>query len=185
MTIGFRRLTGEDLRVLHEWLQREHVKRWWSKHETYDDVVAHYLPALEGREPTDLYVILLDGEAAGFIQTYLVRDYPDYQRLVEVEDGVAGVDLFLADERATGRGIGSEALHRFVQDVVFSGAVATHACVADPDAENVGSLRAFEKAGFAAVRTFVDPADGRLHTLVRAERQGESRWRVQPPASRS
>jgi len=185
MTIGFRRLTGADLRLLHEWLQREHVKRWWSKHETYDDVVAHYLPALEGREPTDLYVILLDGEDAGFIQTYLVHDYPDYQGLVEVEDGVAGVDLFLADERATGRGIGSEVLHRFVQDVVFAAAAAPHGCIADPDTENVASLRAFEKAGFAAVRTFVDPADGRLHTLVRAERQGESRSSLQAPATRS
>ena len=184
MTIGFRRLSVADLRLLHEWLQRDHVKRWWREHETYDDVVAHYLPALEGREPTDLYVILLDGEPAGFIQTYLVRDYPDYRQLVEVEDGVAGVDLFLADERATGRGIGSGVLRRFVQDVVFTAAAATHACVADPDSENVASLRAFEKAGFAAVRTVVDPADRRLHTLVRSERQGDSRSRDQPSPSR-
>ena len=185
MTIGFRPLAADDLHLLHEWLQREHVKRWWSKHETYDEVVAHYLPALEGRDPTDLYAILLDGEPAGFIQTYLVRDYRAYQQLVEVEDGVAGVDLFLADGRATGRGIGSEVLHRFVQDVVFAADVATHACVADPDSENVASLRAFEKAGFAVVRTFVDPDDGRLHTLVRAERQGESRSSDQPSRSRS
>jgi RimJ/RimL family protein N-acetyltransferase len=158
-----------DLRLLHEWLQREHVRRWWSRHETYDDVVEHYLPALDGRKPTELYLIVVDGRPAGFIQTYLVGDYRDYQELVGVEDGVAGVDLFLADERDTGHGIGSAALRDFVAQVVFARS-ETHACVADPDSENQPSLRAFEKAGFLAVREFVDPTDGRRHTLVRVDR---------------
>jgi RimJ/RimL family protein N-acetyltransferase len=35
---------------------------------------------------------------------------------------------------------------------------------------NTASLRAFEKAGFRAVREFVDPEDNELHTLVRRER---------------
>jgi hypothetical protein len=53
-------MTADDLRLMHEWLQREHVRRWWSKHETYEDVADHYLPALEGRKPTKLYLILFD-----------------------------------------------------------------------------------------------------------------------------
>jgi aminoglycoside 6'-N-acetyltransferase len=170
MTIGFRRLNADDLRVLHEWLQREHVRRWWREHETYDEVVRHYLPAIEGREPTDLYLIVSDGKTAGFIQTYRTDDHPEYRDLVEVEEGVAGVDLFLADEELTGRGLGSEVLREFVRDVVFA-EPATQACIADPDTDNLASIRAFEKAGFAAVRQFVDPADGdRLHTLMRIDR---------------
>jgi RimJ/RimL family protein N-acetyltransferase len=35
---------------------------------------------------------------------------------------------------------------------------------------NTASLRAFEKAGFQAVREFVDPEDNELHMLVRRER---------------
>jgi RimJ/RimL family protein N-acetyltransferase len=184
MTIGFRRMTAADLRALHEWLQRKHVRRWWSKHETYEDVVQHYLPAIEGREPTDLYLIVLDGEPAGFIQTYRTADYPEYRDLVMVEEGVSGVDLFLADERLTGRGLGSEVLRQFVRDVVFADP-ATHACIADPDTDNLASIRAFQKAGFAPVRQFVDPSDGdRLHTLMRIDRYGERRSSVQPAPSR-
>ena len=56
--------------MLHEWLQREHVKRWWSKHETFENVSEHYLPAILGSDPTQLYVIERDDRAAGFIQTY-------------------------------------------------------------------------------------------------------------------
>lgn len=140
MTVGFRPLAEPDLHFLHEWLQREHVKRWWNDRETRAEVVEHYLPSIEGRDPTDLYLILDDGEPAGFIQTYAVTDYPEYRDLVEVEDGVAGVDLFIAEEDRTGRGLGSEALRAFVDEIVFSEPRA-HACIADPDAENVASLR--------------------------------------------
>ena len=169
MTIAFRPMTAGDLPVLHEWLQREHVRRWWTKHETLAEVTEHYLPAIEGRATTDLYFIVLDGVASGFIQTYLVSDHRDYQQLVEVGEGVAGVDLFLAEEQQLGRGVGTRVLAQFVRDVVFA-VPATRACVADPDAENRSSLRAFEKAGFFAVRQFVDPEDGRAHVLMRIDR---------------
>jgi RimJ/RimL family protein N-acetyltransferase len=169
MKIEFRRLVEGDLHLLHEWLQREHVRRWWDKHETYEDVVQHYLPAIRGDDPTDLYVIEVDGEAAGFIETYLVSDYPEHEEVVGTGEGVAGVDLFLADEGQTGRGLGSQVLDRFITDVVFS-AWATHACVAGPDADNGASIRAFEKAGFTAVRKFREPPDNRVHMLMRRDR---------------
>ncbi len=170
MRIGFRPLTAGDLPLLYEWLQREHVQRWWTDRETYDEVVQHYLPQIEGSEPTDPYLILLADRAAGFIQTYRVSDHSEYRDLVNVEDGVAGVDLFVAEPELTGRGFGSEALQSFVRGIVFSDP-EIHACIADPDAENVASLRAFEKAGFRIVRQFVDPNDhDRLHALLRLDR---------------
>ena len=170
MRIGFRPLTADELPLLYEWLQREHIQRWWTDRETYDEVVQHYLPAIEGGEPTDLYLILLDGLPVGFTQTYRVADYPEYRDLVAVEEGVAGVDLFVAEPELTGRGFGSEALRRFVAEIVFSDP-EIHACVADPDAENIASLRAFEKAGFRVVRRFVDPSDNdKLHALLRLDR---------------
>ena len=170
MTIAFRRMNADDLDLLHEWLQRNHVRRWWSSRETYGEVVEHYLPAIEGRKPTQLYFIVLDERPVGFIQTYLVTDYAEWRDLVELDEGVAGVDLFLADEELTGRGLGSEILAEFVREIVFA-ASTTHACVADPDAENRASIRAFEKAGFRRVRNYVDPTDqDRIHTLMRIDR---------------
>lgn len=170
MRIVFRPLTAGDLPLLYEWLQREHVRRWWTDRETYEEVVEHYLPSIEGGDPTDLYLIIADERRAGFIQTYRVSDYPEYQQLVAVENGVAGVDLLIGEGELTGRGIGSAALDRFVREVVFSDP-AIHACIADPDAENHASLRVFEKAGFRVVLGFADPEDqNRLHMLVRLDR---------------
>ena len=71
----------------------------------------------------------------------------------------------------TGKGLGTEVIRRFVDKVVFA-RPETMRCVADPDAENLASLRAFEKAGFRVVKEFVDPSDGRLHALLQRDRHG-------------
>ncbi|HEY7420740.1 MAG TPA: GNAT family N-acetyltransferase [Gaiellaceae bacterium] len=169
IAVTFRRLAESDLRLFHEWLQRPHVKRWWSDRETYEGVVEHYLPSIDGRDPTELYFAVVDERPVGFIQTYLLTDYPEYAALVGEGEGVAGVDLFVADEAMTGRGLGTEMLRRFVGDVVFARTGVVR-CVADPDVRNIASLRAFEKAGFERAREFVDPEDGRLHALVVRDR---------------
>jgi RimJ/RimL family protein N-acetyltransferase len=169
MAITFRLMTREDLPLVHEWHQRPHVVRWWTARRTLAEVEEHYLPTIEGDEPTDHYVAFHDGEPIGMIQTYLVSDYPDWAAVTGAGPGVAGIDLFIGDEELTGRGIGTEMLRRFVDEIVFA-EPATTACIADPDARNVASLRAFEKAGFRTVREFVDPEDGEVHALVQRDR---------------
>jgi RimJ/RimL family protein N-acetyltransferase len=112
---------------------------------------------------------LLDGEPLGMIQTYLVADYPDYAELIDEPEGVAGVDLFIGEEAMLGRGLGTEMIRRFTEQIVFARPETT-AATADPDVRNTTSMRAFEKAGFRSVREFVDPADGHVHALVRRDR---------------
>jgi len=163
-------MQADDLRLLHEWLQRPHVRRWWSTQETYQEVVEYYLPAIEGAEATDLYVALLDDRPVGFLQTYLLVDYPEHASVLAGGDGAAGVDLFIADEELTGRGIGSEMLRRFVSEIVFA-TPTTRCCIADPEAENVASIRAFEKAGFHVVKEFLDLRDGKRHAIVSLDRR--------------
>ena len=112
--ITFRPVSREDLLLVHEWHQRPHVKRWWTARDTLEETEEHYVPTIDGSEPTDHYLALLDGEPFGMIQTYLVSDYPDYAALIGEGEGTAGVDLYIADESLTGRGLGTELLRRFV-----------------------------------------------------------------------
>ena len=169
MEIAFASLTAGDLPLLYEWLGREHVLRWWGERGTYADVVDHYLPSIDGSDPSDLYSIVVDGRAVGFIQTYLLADYPEHAVLLGAGPEAAGLDLFIAEPELIGRGLGPEAIRSFVDGVVFARA-ATRACIADPDVRNLASIRAFEKAGFVRVRDYHDPSDGELHALVRLER---------------
>jgi RimJ/RimL family protein N-acetyltransferase len=162
-------MTREDLPLVHEWHQRAHVQEWWVERRTFEETEAHYLPTIEGIEPTDHYIALLDGEPFGLIQTYLVSDYPDYAALIGEGEGTAGVDLYIADRSNIGRGLGTEMLRRFVEEIIFA-RPETRAVTADPSRRNEASLRAFEKAGFRTVREFHDPEDDEPHVLVRRER---------------
>ena len=165
--IEFRPLREEDLPQLHEWLQREHVKRWWRDSRTYEETVAHYLPSLRGDDPTDHYLIVRDGREVGMVETYLVADHPEWDAIVEQGEGVAGVDLLLGEREVVGIGVGPEVLRLFARDVVFAQA-AVDALVAAVDEENRRSWRAFEKAGFVYARDVVE--EGRPHRLMRLER---------------
>jgi aminoglycoside 6'-N-acetyltransferase len=167
--VGFRPLTVGDLPLLYVWLGREHVRRWWGEPGSYDETVAEYLAAIEGRDPTDLYAIVVAGESIGLIQTYLLADYPEYAALVDAGDEAAGLDVFLAEASLTGSGLGTYVIRSFVSEVVFARA-ETQACLADPDVRNLASIRAFEKAGFTAGMTFVDPEDHQLHAVMRLDR---------------
>lgn len=162
-------MRDDDLPLLHGWLQRPHVRRWWWDTDTLEQTVAHYRPALRGEEPTDHYVVAVHGRDAGMLQTYLVSDYPEWAAVVESGAGVAGVDVVIGEEELTGRGLGPEILAAFVREIVFARAAKT-AAVATVDEENRRSWRAFEKAGFRHVRDVVE--DGRPHRLLRLDRDG-------------
>lgn len=161
-SISFRPLQEADLPRLHVWLRREHVKRWWRDSRTLAETSAHYLPALRGEDPTDHYVIVVDGRDAGMIETYLVSDHPQWEAIVEVGEGVAGIDLLIGEEDLVGRGLGAAVLREFARAYVRAPVV-----VAAVDEQNRRSWRAFEKAGFRHVRDVEE--DGRPHRLMRLE----------------
>ena len=83
--IEFPPLVEADLPQVEEWLRREHVARWWR--DDIGESLAEYRRAIEGREPTDHFLIVLDGRPVGMIQTYLVSDYPEWEEIVQVGVG--------------------------------------------------------------------------------------------------
>ncbi len=169
MSIRFEPLTRDDLAQLHMWLQAPHVAPWWRDLETVEQVEAEHLPALEGREPSYHYLIVVDERPIGMIQWYLVADFPEDEKILQLGPAVAGVDLLIGEEDAVGRGLGPEVLRAFVSDVVFAKA-ETHAVVAGIEPENTRSLRAFEKAGFRFALDYEE--EGRPHRLLRLDRDG-------------
>jgi aminoglycoside 6'-N-acetyltransferase len=162
--IAFEPLRREDLPLLADWLRRPHVQAWWREP---DASLAHYEDALAGRDPTDNYLILVDGRSVGMIQTYLVSDYPEWESVVQVGEGVAGIDLLIGEEELLGRGLGVEVLEQFTREVVFA-RPETHSCVASVAESNRRSWRAFEKAGFRHERDVEE--EGKPHRLMRLER---------------
>ena len=133
-----------------------------------EDSLHEYEQAIAGLDPSDHYLIVVDGRPVGMIETYLVSDHPEWEEIVRVGEGVAGVDLLIGEEELTGRGLGPQALAAFTSEIVFANS-PTHACVAAVDERNRRSWRAFEKAGFRYLCDVEE--EGRPHRLMRLDRR--------------
>ena len=171
--IAFRPLAEDDFALLFAWLARSHVKRWYAPEpSSYLELTARYRPRTQADNPVRAFIIRIDDADAGYIQKYPLDPFPEYRRSLglEGEPGVMGMDLFLADEWRTGRGLGSFVIRRFVLDEVLANPAVT-ACIAGPHEGNAQSIRAFERAGFRRWKAIENEA-GERECVLRRDRDG-------------
>jgi RimJ/RimL family protein N-acetyltransferase len=166
--IGFRPLEIDDLWLLHRWFAQGHVAAWYRDEAglSYDEVVAKYAPSIRGDEPVHGFIIAYDGRPIGQIQTYRIADFPTYRGYIEIDGGMAGVDLLIGEPDYVHKGLGSHILCRFVRDIVFGTYQAT-SCLIDPEVDNTVAIRSYEKAGFRHVATMQQgPDEPRMYLMV-------------------
>jgi aminoglycoside 6'-N-acetyltransferase len=166
----FRRLTDDDLPMLHEWLNEPGVVRWWEGDDvSWEGVVAQY--GSGNGDPTEHWVALdHDDDAVGWIQCYSWADYVDEdetqaQWRAGVERTAAGIDYLVADPAQRGRGLGSAMIRAFVLDVVFRAHPAWTQVSAGPFVANEASWRALQRAGFRALADY-EHAEGVCRVMV-------------------
>ena len=157
--LGFRRMTTDDFGTMHHWLQDPETAHWFREDDlSYDGVVEHYLPSLDGRDPTKLWIVTVDGGDVGWLQSFLLADEPEYGPwcvAAGADPDGGGIDYLLGDPSVRDQGVGSSMLRRFVEDVAF-GEWGWPQVVSSPEPANVRSWRALEKAGF----TFLGEIEG-------------------------
>ncbi len=172
MELTFRRVTDGDLPMLHRWLNEPGIVAWWEGDDvSWEAVVRDYGPA--NPDPTEHWIATVDGRDVGWIQCWALADEePDevapWIALGFDEDGGAGIDYLVAEPAGRGRGTGSAMIRAFVADVVFGRHPHWTHVGADPNAANVASWRALEKAGFH-LAGIVDGKEGPCR-LMRADR---------------
>lgn len=174
--IGFRRMAMDDLPLMHHWLETPHVLEWWwgGVSPPYEAVAEKYGPRIRGEEPTHSYLILFGGQPIGYIQTYMICDYPAYAAVVETDTEAAGVDLFIGEAEYLHKGLGSQILRAFLREIVFGTGNAT-SCIIGPSAANRIAIRAYEKAGFRPFKTVPssnEPTPEYLMRITRADLLG-------------
>lgn len=137
--------TGADVELITRWMSAPHVEQFW--HQAWDaprwakeiaDQRAgnHSLPCLAHH----------DGEPVAYLEIYRValdRLAPHYPSL----PGDLGVHVAIGNVAQTGRGLGRSLL-RVVTDGMLAADPGSRRVVAEPDAGNTWSLRAFAAAGF-------------------------------------
>lgn len=113
------------------------------------EVEAKYVPRIEGRRPVQVYVFAIDDADAGMIQAYLVKDFPEYARLVQADSEWVGIDFFLGESAFRGKGLAPRVVEAFVSEVISRSGHST--CCSSPDATNERSIRTLLRAGFRHV----------------------------------
>jgi len=161
--VTFRPLTPDDLPKLYVWLQRPHVAEWWSPTPAFEELVDAFTPLTRPGHRDQGYIALDGAREVGYIQSYVVKDCGGGWWEEEQDPGARGIDQFLADETALGRGIGTQMVRSFVAHL-FEDPTVTRV-QADPDPRNARAIRCYEKAGFQLVR-HVDTPDGRALLMI-------------------
>ena len=159
MAVSFRRLTDDDLPLLHRWLNEPGVVRWWEGDDvSWDAVVGDY--GSGSTDPTEYWIAQHDGRDIGWIQCYAVADYPDESEVrhwwaLGVDRSAGGIDYLIGEPADRGQGYGAAMISAFVP-LVWAAHPEWTQLGASPVAANVASWRALEKAGFRFAGSFTD-----------------------------
>jgi aminoglycoside 6'-N-acetyltransferase len=164
--VALRAMGRGDLPDLLRWRRAEHVMKWWVREgaPTEADIEERYGPRIDGMSPTRMWVTEVNGRSVGFVQDYLIADYPDYAVLCP-DPRAIGVDYAIGDPEWTGRGLGARAVWAWMLRARRRFPHAT-SYFAAPDHRNRASLRVLAKVGFAEGVWFDETTDHGTDTFV-------------------
>lgn len=156
MKITFTRLSESHFPQLLQWLEAPHVKMWWDQDVVYTiDLVrekfgkyTHTLPlSANSKNKVYAYIIYLDDQMIGYIQTYNARDFSHENKidLSAISGSICGIDLFIGNPKFLYKKLGGQIINEFYEQIL-----ARHFdwCLVDPVKENTAAIKAFEKIEF-------------------------------------
>lgn len=173
LNIFFRPIQLSDAPLLYHWRQQPHVARWWNvapyEAQTLEEVEEELREDLELAEH-ESFIILVDENPVGYLQTYNAGNasgewWPDE------DTSTAGLDFLIGEEDLTGQGLGP-AIVRVVSERLFADS-EVKSIIADPNPDNVRSVRCFEKAGFVVERQLETPDGTSLLMRLRRDEWAE------------
>ncbi len=160
--ISFVPVDASHYAMLERWLKLPHMREWWGDPATE---LGYIRDMVEGRDSTKPFLILVDGEAKGYIQYWFIGPHQteewaqDNPWLMELPADAIGVDLSIGDPDLLSKGVGSQALQAFVSMLREQG---HENIIIDPDPENHRAVSAYRKAGFRPVPNLEGRTEGVL-----------------------
>lgn len=139
---------GADLDLIHRWMNTAHVSAFWQQDWPRDRWAEEL-----GRQRTGTHsvpcLVDFEGTTIAYLEVYRVlRDRLAGYYAHDPAD--LGVHVAIGEQDRTGQGLGRRLLHAVAQGLL----VADDECdrvVAEPDANNGPSVKAFQAAGFVPV----------------------------------
>ena len=144
----FKKLSHEDLPLLHSWVTKPHVREFWPD-ASLEDLVAFKLKYESKITSSSVksYLVLLQGKPIGYIQSY------------SVDEKTFGIDQFIGVEEFVNKGLGSMFVKEFTDELLANKKVSK--IITDPSILNLRAQKAYEKAGFKK-KEAMEGADGEV-----------------------
>jgi aminoglycoside 6'-N-acetyltransferase len=159
-------LTESGLPLIRRWLEAPHVARWWNPAEAgIAEIAAH----LRG-DSVAPFLMERQGRPVGYLQIYRADGDPFWSGH-DLPRETHGIDLFIGESDAVGRGLGPRFLRLAVARLFAMPEVAR--IHIDPDPRNAAAIRAYEKAGFSRVGLIETPDGPALY--MTQQRSGSRR----------
>lgn len=151
--------TDEDYAQVVAWRNTPHVRHWWDPDDpdiAMHQAVSEHRPSILGEDPSLMCFIEEHERPVGFVQFYPWSAYPEELAAtgLTVPAGAWSLDLYVGEEDALGRGIGSSVV-RMVCDYLFEHEGAT-AVAFGVDRDNARARRSYEKAGMTPTVEYLD-----------------------------
>jgi len=145
--LELRLLNNDDLSLVENWLNKEHVKKWYNipGECSIDD----WISEIKGRNDEFQFlthlIVLHEGHPIGFCQYYKCVDSDEDWGALPLT-GAYCIDYLIGEESSLGKGLGKESITQLVNKI-FSLPDAKRV-VADIDEENKASIKALLASGF-------------------------------------
>lgn len=134
----FKKLSNEDLPLVHSWLASPHVREFW--HEKAVGNFSRFKKTFEGRltsKKWSPYIVILQGKPIGYIQSYVV------------DEKTFGINQFIGVEEFVDKGLGSMFVKEFTDELLLDKKITR--IITDPSVLNLRAQKAYEKAGFRKI----------------------------------
>jgi aminoglycoside 6'-N-acetyltransferase len=106
---------------------------------------------IDGADPVQGYLIVIDKEPAGYIQAYRLSELPNYFSQLGLDRDRVSTDLFLGHAAYRNHGWGVPVLRAFLHSIVFGHFGADRASIL-PNPENARAIKVYERVGFVSSR---------------------------------
>jgi 8-oxo-dGTP pyrophosphatase MutT (NUDIX family) len=159
--VTFEPMTDEDLADVVRWQSAPHAAEWFAgSPATVDEARTRYGARLAGESPTRMWMAVVDGVRAGFMQAYRVGAYDEYAEKTG-DPEAAAFDYVIGEIEAIGPGWGRVAIWAFMRDVMCAEFPDAPRFLASPSHRNHRSIRALEASGLRqGIWIDVPPRDG-------------------------
>ena len=102
--IIFKALSFPDIPLMDHWFNTSHVQKFYSLRSwTEEEVLAKLTPYISENKPVSGFIVLLDEDPIGYLQSYKVDDYPWPnqnlpEEIVKSAVGILGIRIFLGKD---------------------------------------------------------------------------------------